>query len=85
MTLQNSLESQLNDLNLNEKEKVISTSLIDSLDDSGQLIEEINEIENFLDYQFTYKEIESVLKNVIHSLDPAGVGFRTIKEVIFII
>ncbi len=71
-------------LNLNEKEKVISTSLIDSLDDSGQLIEEINEIENFLDYQFTYKEIESVLKNVIHSLDPAGVGFRTIKEVIFI-
>jgi len=54
------------------------------LDDSGQLIEEIHEIENFLDYQFTYKEIESVLKNVIHSLDPAGVGFRTIKEVIFI-
>ncbi len=83
-SLRENLLTQLNDLNLNEKEKVISTSLIDSLDDSGQLIEEIHEIENFLDYQFTYKEIESVLKNVIHSLDPAGVGFRTIKEVIFI-
>ena len=48
-SLRENLLTQLNDLNLNEKEKVISTSLIDSLDDSGQLIEEINEIENFLD------------------------------------
>ena len=83
-TLRENLLNQLVDLNLDEKEKVISTSLIDSLDDSGQLIEEINEIENFLGYKFTYKEIENVLINVIHSLDPAGVGFRTIKEVIFI-
>ena len=83
-TLRNILLNQVSDLNLNETENEISSAIIDCLDDSGELIDSIDEIENMLEYKFLYSEIENVLTNVIHTLDPPGVGFRNIKECIYI-
>ena len=84
LTLRNILLNQVGDLNLNETENEISSAIIDCLDDSGELIDSIDEIENMLEYKFLYSEIENVLTNVIHTLDPPGVGFRNIKECIYI-
>ena len=54
------------------------------MDDSGELVDGLDEIENLLNFKFSFKEIERVLTDVIHLLDPAGVGFRSIKEAIYI-
>ena len=83
-TLRNVLLHQVSDLNLNETDKEISSAIIDCLDDSGELIDSIDEIENMLEYKFKYSEIENVLTTVIHALDPPGIGFRNIKECIYI-
>ena len=83
-TLRDNLLNQLNDLNLNNNEDAIAKSIIDSLDESGALIDDISEIEVILNYKFSYTEIENVLKTIIQNLEPYGVGFRDIKETILI-
>ncbi len=83
-SLRENLLEQLNDLNLARDEFLISESIINSLDDSGQLVDGLDEIETLLNCRFSFKEIERVLTDVIHLLDPAGVGFRSIKETIYI-
>ena len=74
-SLRENLLEQLNDLSLSKDDYLIAESIINSLDDSGELIEGIDEIENLLDFKFSFKKIEKVLTDVIHLLDPAGVGF----------
>ena len=83
-SLRENLLEQLNDLNLTRDDFLISESIINSLDDSGELVDGLDEIENLLNFKFSFKEIERVLTDVIHLLDPAGVGFRSIKEAIYI-
>ena len=83
-SLRENLLGQLNDLNLARDEFLISESIINSLDDSGELVDGLDEIETILNFRFSFKEIERVLTDVIHLLDPAGVGFRSIKETIYI-
>ena len=83
-SLRENLLEQLNDLNLSRDDFLISESIINSLDDSGELVDGLDEIETLLNFKFSFKEIERVLTDVIHLLDPAGVGFRSIKEAIYI-
>ena len=83
-SLRENLIDQLNDLNLTRDEFLISEAIISSLDDSGELVEGLDEIENLLDFRYSYKEIEKVLTDIIHLLDPSGVGFRSLKETIYI-
>ncbi len=83
-SLRENLLEQLNDLNLSRDDFLISESIINSLDDSGELVDGLDEIENLLNFKFSFKKIERVLTDVIHLLDPAGVGFRSIKEAIYI-
>jgi len=83
-SLRENLIDQLNDLNLTRDEFLISEAIISSLDDSGELVEGLDEIENLLDFRYSYKEIEKVLTDIIHLLDPAGIGFRNLKETIYI-
>ena len=83
-TLREILLKQLDDLNLDKKDNKISISIINSLNESGELIEGIDEIENLLNFQYSYHEIEQVLINIIHQMDPPGIGFRNIKETIYI-
>ena len=83
-SLRENLIDQLNDLNLTRDEFLISEAIISSLDDSGELVEGLDEIENLLDFRYSYKEIEKALTDIIHLLDPAGIGFRSLKETIYI-
>ncbi len=84
LTLQNHLESQLEDLKLTNSEKKISLLIIHSLGESGLLEMDVDEIEEQMEFAYSIKEIKSVLTNVIQDLDPAGIGARNFKEAIFI-
>lgn len=81
-TLRDSLINQVNDLNLNENEKIISLNIIDCLDESGQLVDELEDIAEMMQKEVSIFEINEVLVNIIQDLEPAGIGFRNFKECI---
>ena len=81
-SLRESLLKQLDDFHLEKKEKKISILIIDCIDESGELSENIEQIEKISNYEYTKEEIEKILQNVIHKLTPSGVGFRSHKECI---
>lgn len=81
-TLQEHLRWQLNLIPISDSDKVISETIIDSLNDDGLLdgsLENILETVNNGLEEVVIEEIEAVLK-IIQSLDPAGVGARGLKE-----
>ena len=84
LTLQDHLESQLHDIKLSDTEKKIALVIIQSLEENGLLQIDLDEIEELMDYAFSIQEINNVLNNIIHDLEPAGVGARNFKETIFI-
>jgi len=81
-TLRDSLINQVNDINLNENEKIISLNIIDCLDESGQLVDELEDIAEMMQKEVSTFEINEVLVNIIQDLEPAGIGFRNFKECI---
>ena len=81
-TLRETLISQLSDFDLNDKQIELSTTIIDCIDENGMLVDEIYEIEEICKYSFNSEEIEGILKNVIHKMEPSGVGYRNNKECI---
>ena len=83
-TLRKTLLDQVNELNLCKKDEQISKIIIDCIDESGMLTEDIHEIEKLSNFIFTDLEIQHVLKDIIHKLEPSGVGFRSYKECISI-
>ena len=84
LTLQNHLESQLNDLKLTISEKKIALIIIQSLEENGLLKMDLDEIEELMSFAFSIKEIKVVLNDIIQNLEPAGIGARDFKETIFI-
>ncbi len=84
LTLQNHLEDQLRDIKLSNSEKKIAQVIIQSLEENGLLQIDLDEIEELMEYAYSVKEIKNVLVNVIHDLEPAGVGARNFKETIYI-
>tara|TARA_X000000368_G_scaffold207409_1_gene163737 strand:- start:7688 stop:8956 length:1269 start_codon:yes stop_codon:yes gene_type:complete len=82
LTLRESLIKQLDDLKINKREINISKLIIDCIDESGQLVIEIDEIEEISNFLYQNDEIENSLINIIHKLEPSGVGFRDHKECI---
>ena len=83
-TLQNHLENQLEDIKLNNKEKKIALVIIQCIEENGLLQIDLDEIEQLMECAHSIKEIKNVLSNIIHDLEPAGVGARNFKETIFI-
>ena len=83
-TLRKTLLDQVNELNLCKKDEQISKIIIDCIDESGMLAEDIHEIEKLSNFVFTDLEIQYVLKDIIHKLEPSGVGFRNYNECISI-
>ena len=81
-SLRESLINQINDLSLNQKERKIALSIIDCLDEAGQLVEQIQDIEKMKGSEASHNDIEKVLVNIIQRLEPVGVGFRSFKECI---
>ena len=82
LTLRENLIDQLTDFRLSKKEIEISKLIIDCIDESGKLAEEIHEIEEISKFAFQAFEIEEVLKTIIQKLSPYGVGYRDHKECI---
>ena len=81
-SLRERLIKQVDDLGLDTNKIAIAQIIIDSLDESGQLHDDIDELESLMNFKFHFHEIESVLKNIIHNLEPAGIGYRNFKECI---
>ncbi len=81
------LKSQLNTFRLNEKEKKIAEFLVGSIDESGYIRREIEDIVD--DLAFTEnvmtdeEEVEKILK-LVQKLEPAGVGARSLQESLII-
>ena len=84
LTLKDHLENQLHDIKVSDTEKKIALVIIQSLEENGLLQIDLDEIEELMDYVYSTKEIKNVLNNIIHDLEPAGVGARNFKETIFI-
>ncbi len=80
--LRESLINQVNDLSLNDEQKEIALIIVECIDESGQLLEELDEIEEMLSYKYSINNISDVLKDIIQKLEPTGVGFRDFKECI---
>ena len=81
-TLRESLINQINDLKLESKVKNIALILIDSLDESGQLLDEIEDLIPLANFNLNSETIELVLKDIIQNLEPSGIGYRNFKECI---
>ncbi|MDD7888271.1 RNA polymerase factor sigma-54 [Flavivirga sp. 57AJ16] len=77
------LINQLNTYRLNDEEHEIAEFLVGSVDESGYIRREISDIMDDLAFTqnvyTTEEKIESVLK-IVHQLDPAGVGARSLQE-----
>jgi RNA polymerase sigma-54 factor len=77
------LKSQLHTFRLNDQEEQISTFLIGSLDGSGYLRRDIEDVVDDLAFtQGIYTTSSEVLKvlKIIQNLDPAGIGAQNLKE-----
>ena len=77
------LINQLNTFRLSEEEKEIAYFLVGSVDESGYIRRSLSDITDDLAFTqnvfTTEEEIEKVLQ-VVHQLDPAGVGARNLQE-----
>tara|TARA_R110002049_G_scaffold2846_14_gene23217 strand:- start:17509 stop:18966 length:1458 start_codon:yes stop_codon:yes gene_type:complete len=83
-----SLKNQLSTFSLSDEERSIAEFLVGSIDDSGYIRREIIDLVDDLAFTanvFTTEEkVISVLKKVVHTLDPLGVGARDLKECLII-
>ena len=80
--LRESLINQVNDLSLGDEKKEIALIIVECIDESGQLLEGLDEIEEMLSYKYSISDISDVLKDIVQKLEPIGVGFRDFKECI---
>lgn len=82
------LKSQLNTFSLDDQQYEVAKFLVGSIDDSGYIRREVEDIVD--DLAFTQniitsgEEVEYLLKNVIHKLEPTGVGARDLQETLLI-
>jgi RNA polymerase sigma-54 factor len=82
LNLRESLIAQLDDFHLNEKEIKIAKLIIGCIDESGELSESTEQIEEISNFIYSEEEIENILLNTIHRLNPSGIGYRNHKECI---
>lgn len=81
------LKNQINTYNLSENEKIIADFLIGSVDESGYIRRDLEDILDDLAFtQNIYTNIEELerLLKIIQQLDPSGVGARNLKECLLI-
>lgn len=77
------LKNQLNTYRLDDEERDIAEFLVGSVDESGYIRRELSDIMDDLAFTqnvyTTEDKIEKVL-GIVHQLDPAGVGARSLQE-----
>jgi RNA polymerase sigma-54 factor len=84
-TLHDHLLWQLELENFDAKTMAIGEAIVDAINDDGYLIEDIETIRSTLapDVLATPEEIEAVI-GIVQSLDPAGIGARSISECVLL-
>ena len=82
INLQEHLLKQIFDLSLEKEDEEICKTLIYSLDENGMLIDELEELEDILEFKHSQTKILENLINVVQKLNPLGVGARDFKEMI---
>ena len=82
------LKSQLNTFRLSDEEYDIALFLVGSIDDAGYIRQDVIDIVDDLAFTqniiTTPEVVEHLLHEVIHELDPVGVGARDLKECLLI-
>lgn len=84
MSFHQDLLNQLQTFIISDAERDIAEFIVGSIDDDGYLRRSIQDIVD--DMAFTQgiytdeKTVESILKNIIHELEPSGVGARDLQE-----
>ena len=82
-SLQEYLVEQLGYCNLSEREMKLATYLVGSIDEDGYLRRELDAIADDIAFtlgiETTAEELERLL-DVIHDLEPAGIGARNLRE-----
>lgn len=77
------LEEQLGMLQLTEEQEHLALQIIGSIDEDGYMRRELEPLKDDLSFsqniETTVKELEYILQK-IHTLEPAGVGARTLQE-----
>ncbi len=82
INLQEHLLKQIFDLSLEKEDEEICQALIYSLDENGMLIDELEELEDILEFKYSQTKILENLIYVVQKLNPLGVGARDFKEII---
>jgi len=87
-TFHQSLKNQLSTFRLDEEENAIAEFLVGSIDDSGYIRREVLDLVDDLAFTANVytdeKKVVDILKNVVHKLDPIGVGARNLQECLII-
>ncbi|NQY04888.1 MAG: RNA polymerase factor sigma-54 [Flavobacteriaceae bacterium] len=87
ISFQQHLKNQLNTFRLSEHKRIIAEFLVGSVDESGYIRREIIDIVDDLAFtqsiMSTEDEVEEVLQ-IVHKLEPAGVGARDLQECLII-
>ena len=84
LTLQNHLETQLEDIRLSDSEKRIALVIIQSLEENGLLQIDLDDLEDLMEHEYSTQQIKNVLINIVQTLEPSGIGARNFKETIYI-
>ena len=88
ITFHQSLKNQLSTFRLDEDAYAIAEFLVGSIDDSGYIRREVLDVVDDLAFTaniFTDEQtVVNILKNVVHKLDPIGVGARNLQECLII-
>ncbi len=88
LSFNDSLLSQLGMFNINDTEYIIAQQIIGNLENSGYLERELISIADDLAFtqniMVTEKEVENVLVEIVHKLDPPGIGSRDLQECLLI-
>ena len=77
------LTSQLNTYRLDDEEREIAEFLVGSVDESGYIRRSLSDIMDDLAFTqniYTTEEKINKVLNIVHQLDPAGVGARNLQE-----
>lgn len=87
-TFHQSLINQLNTFTIDEEERLIAEFLVGSIDDSGyirrNLIDLVDDLAFTQNVYTSEDKVSRILTNVVQSLDPVGVGARSLKECLII-
>lgn len=76
-SLKDYLNSQLSMLDLNKDQAMIADYIIENIDDNGYLLASVEEISNANNCS---QEVVNGVLHIVQSLDPLGVGARSLKE-----